>query len=65
MGEALVEPEVSPPVHSDQVAEPHVRQLMLNDEAEEGQRRDRHMLGAAYYAIGAGMHPTFSMAPCL
>jgi hypothetical protein len=27
-GEAFIEPEIIPPLHSDEVAEPHVRQLM-------------------------------------
>jgi hypothetical protein len=43
-GETFVEPEILPPFHSDKVSEPHVSQLMLNHNTEEGELRHRHML---------------------
>ena len=51
-GEGLVEPQVVPPLHGDQVAEPHVAQLVLDHHAEESQLGDRHVLFRAHDLIG-------------
>ena len=51
-GEGLVEPEIIPPLHGDQITEPHVAELVLNDDTEEGQFGDGHVLLTAHDVVG-------------
>lgn len=48
---ALIKPKIVPPLHGDKVTEPHMRQLVLHDNAEEGQLRVAHMLTAAHNGV--------------
>ena len=47
-GKGLVEPKVVPPLHSDEVTEPHVAELVLDHNAEESELRDGHVLLRAH-----------------
>mmetsp|Transcript_28016 Transcript_28016/g.37409 ORF Transcript_28016/g.37409 Transcript_28016/m.37409 type:complete len:231 (-) Transcript_28016:609-1301(-) len=47
-GEGLVQPQVVPPPHGHEVAEPHVAKLVLDHHAEESQFGDRHVLLRAH-----------------
>lgn len=50
-GKSLIEPQVVPPLHGHQVAEPHVAELVLDNHAEEGHLGDRHILRRAHDAV--------------
>ena len=51
-GEGLVEPEVVPPLHGDEVTEPHMAKLVLDNDGEEGKLWDGHVLFRAHNLIG-------------
>lgn len=50
-GEALVQPQIIPPLHGDQITKPHVADLVLNDNTEEGHLRNRHFSRGAHDII--------------
>src|SRR5437867_7240861 len=53
-GEALVEPDVVPPFHRDQVAEPHVSNLMSNDTGHRLLRPDAGILVDVHENLAIG-----------
>ena len=55
--ESLVEPQIIPPVHGDEVAKPHMAQLVLDHNAEECQLRDRHVFLRAHNFVRVGNAP--------
>ena len=50
----FIKPKVVPPLHSDKISEPHMGKLMLNDNTEESELRDWHMLAWAHDPIWIG-----------
>ena len=49
--EGLIEPQIVPPFHGHKVTEPHVAELVLDDNGEESELRDRHVLLRAHNLI--------------
>ena len=65
LGEGLVEPEVVPPLHGHEVAEPHVRELVQDrDDAALADRIGRPSSGKRSVSVKVTA-PAFSIAPAL
>src|SRR5207249_11232169 len=56
-GEALIEPDVVPPFHRDQVAEPHMSNLMSNDPGHRLLRPDAGILVDMHENLAIGNRP--------
>ena len=56
-GEALIEPDVVPPLHRDQVAEPHVSNLMSNNPGHRLLRPDAGILVDVHEDLAIGNRP--------
>jgi len=64
LGERLVEPQVVPPRHGDEVAEPHVRQLVQDRQARRSMIASVTLARKTYISLNVTA-PAFSIAPML